>query len=139
MTSRLHTYQVQVCSCQHSIQRHPDILLQGVYGAGAHTDYGLLTVLATDENPGLQIYTEGKWAHVKPVPATFVINLGDMLERCAAAAAVAANGLCDCSCFLDCSIVACTLHLHARDLSTAWQVTHKKTEAMPSVPCSSRT
>jgi len=59
--------------------------LQGVYGAGAHTDYGVLTVLATDNNPGLQIYTEGKWSHVKPVPGTFVINLGDMLERCAAA------------------------------------------------------
>ena len=56
-----------------------------MYGAGAHTDYGVLTVLATDNNPGLQIYTEGKWAHVKPVPGTFVINLGDMLERCAAA------------------------------------------------------
>lgn len=54
---------------------------EGVYGAGAHTDYGVLTVLATDNNPGLQIYTEGKWAHVKPVPGTFVINLGDMLER----------------------------------------------------------
>ncbi len=59
--------------------------LQGVYGAGAHTDYGVLTVLATDNNPGLQIYTEGQWSHVKPVPGTFVINLGDMLERCAAA------------------------------------------------------
>lgn len=56
-------------------------VLQGVYGAGAHTDYGAFTVLATDDNPGLQIYTGGKWQHVKPVPGTFVINLGDMLER----------------------------------------------------------
>ena len=56
-------------------------VLQGVYGAGAHTDYGAFTVLATDDNPGLQIYTSGKWQHVKPVPGTFVINLGDMLER----------------------------------------------------------
>ncbi|DBB09057.1 TPA: hypothetical protein ACH3X3_007680 [Trebouxia sp. C0006] len=54
---------------------------EGIYGAGAHTDYGLLTVLATDENPGLQICTEGKWAAVRPVPGTFIINLGDMLER----------------------------------------------------------
>ena len=56
-------------------------LLQGVYGAGAHTDYGALTVLATDDSPGLQINTDGQWQHVKPVPGTFVINLGDMLER----------------------------------------------------------
>ncbi len=61
--------------------------MQGVYGAGAHTDYGALTVLATDHNPGLQIHSGGKWQHVKPVPGTFVINLGDMLERYAAPAA----------------------------------------------------
>ena len=58
-------------------------MMQGVYGAGAHTDYGALTVLATDDNPGLQINTSGKWQHVRPIPGTFVINLGDMLERCA--------------------------------------------------------
>ena len=78
------------------VQCQPDIHLQGIYGAGAHTDYGLLTVLATDENPGLQICTEGKWAAVRPVPGTFIINLGDMLERCAAA-----SGPCNCSRFLD--------------------------------------
>ena len=60
-------------------------VMQGVYGAGAHTDYGVLTVLATDSNPGLQIHNQGKWQSVKPVPGTFVINLGDMLERCPAA------------------------------------------------------
>lgn len=56
-------------------------LMQGVYGAGAHTDYGALTVLATDDSPGLQINTGGQWHHVKPIPGTFIINLGDMLER----------------------------------------------------------
>lgn len=55
--------------------------MQGVYGAGAHTDYGALTVLATDDSPGLQINTDGQWQHVKPIPNTFIINLGDMLER----------------------------------------------------------
>ncbi|KAL3133076.1 hypothetical protein ABBQ38_006978 [Trebouxia sp. C0009 RCD-2024] len=54
---------------------------EGVYGAGAHTDYGALTVLATDDSPGLQINTGGQWHHVKPIPGTFIINLGDMLER----------------------------------------------------------
>ena len=55
--------------------------MQGVYGAGAHTDYGALTVLATDDSPGLQINTGGHWQHVKPITGTLVINLGDMLER----------------------------------------------------------
>ena len=55
--------------------------MQGVYGAGAHTDYGALTVLATDDSPGLQINMDGQWQHVKPIPGTFIINLGDMLER----------------------------------------------------------
>ena len=58
-------------------------MMQGVYGAGAHTDYGALTVLATDGSPGLQINTGADWQHVKPIPGTFIINLGDMLERSA--------------------------------------------------------
>lgn len=41
----------------------------------------MLTVLATDGTPGLQIHTDGKWQPVEPIPGTFVINLGDMLER----------------------------------------------------------
>ena len=116
--------------CHHHIQRQPDILLQGINSAGAHTDYGLLTVLA-DDNPGLQIFTEGKWAHVRPVPGTFSINLGDMLERCGAAAAVvvAANALCDCSCYLNCSVVTCTLHPHACNLSTASHTQEDRSQA----------
>lgn len=27
----------------------------GVFAAGAHTDYGMVTLLATDDNPGLQV------------------------------------------------------------------------------------
>lgn len=30
----------------------------GVYGAGAHTDYGFLTLLATDGVPGLEIFDQ---------------------------------------------------------------------------------
>uniref|UniRef100_A0A7R9YQ36 Fe2OG dioxygenase domain-containing protein n=1 Tax=Chlamydomonas euryale TaxID=1486919 RepID=A0A7R9YQ36_9CHLO len=53
----------------------------GVFGAGAHTDYGMLTILKTDEVPGLQIHTSGAWRDVPPMPGAFIINLGDMLER----------------------------------------------------------
>eukprot|EP00798_Chlamydomonas_sp_ICE-L_P028005 gene28005-31102_t len=61
----------------------------GVFGAGAHSDYGMLTILKTDEVEGLQIYTGEKssttpqsdaWVGVPPIPGAFIINLGDMLE-----------------------------------------------------------
>ena len=54
---------------------------KGVFRAGAHTDYGMLTILATDGTPGLQIYQEEKWIDVEHIPDSFVLNLGDMLER----------------------------------------------------------
>ncbi len=54
----------------------------GIYAAGAHTDYGLVTILATDDVPGLQIHTDSVgWTDVAPLPKTFIVNLGDMLER----------------------------------------------------------
>eukprot|EP01023_Acetabularia_acetabulum_P002706 TRINITY_DN1112_c0_g1_i1.p1 TRINITY_DN1112_c0_g1~~TRINITY_DN1112_c0_g1_i1.p1 ORF type:complete len:379 (-),score=45.44 TRINITY_DN1112_c0_g1_i1:465-1457(-) len=54
---------------------------QGVFSAGAHSDYGMLTILATDGVPGLQIYHKDNWMDVKHVPNALIINLGDMLER----------------------------------------------------------
>jgi isopenicillin N synthase-like dioxygenase len=41
----------------------------------------MLTILATDEVPGLQIHREGVWTDVRPIQGAFIINLGDMLER----------------------------------------------------------
>lgn len=54
---------------------------QGLYGCGAHCDYGVLTLLVTDGTPGLQILKEGAWHDVPPMTGSFVVNLGDMLER----------------------------------------------------------
>jgi hypothetical protein len=41
-----------------------------------------LTILATDDNPGLQLYLNGEWQGVPPMKDAFIINLGDLLERC---------------------------------------------------------
>lgn len=47
---------------------------------GAHQDYGILTLLATDSTPGLQVKTGGKWMDVTPVRGAFIVNIGDLLE-----------------------------------------------------------
>ncbi|KAF5802796.1 putative aminocyclopropanecarboxylate oxidase [Helianthus annuus] len=59
---------------------------KGIYGAGAHSDYGLITLLATDSVSGLQICKDKDakpqvWEYVEPLKGAFVVNLGDMLER----------------------------------------------------------
>jgi isopenicillin N synthase-like dioxygenase len=51
------------------------------WGVGEHTDYGLLTLLAQDDNAGLQVRTPTGWIDAPPVPGTFVANIGDMLDR----------------------------------------------------------
>eukprot|EP00755_Sulcionema_specki_P039541 Sspe_Gene.113007::Locus_96870_Transcript_1_2_Confidence_0.500_Length_1005::g.113007::m.113007 len=54
----------------------------GVYGAGAHTDYGMITLLAISGGaPGLELHLDGKWVCVPALPGAFVVNLGDMLQR----------------------------------------------------------
>ena len=47
---------------------------------GAHTDYECFTILHQTE-PGLQVMDrEDNWIEAPPIPGTFVINIGDMLE-----------------------------------------------------------
>jgi isopenicillin N synthase-like dioxygenase len=50
------------------------------WSVGAHTDYGLLTILAQDDVGGLQVEYRGQWLDVPYIPGTFVCNAGDMLE-----------------------------------------------------------
>jgi len=50
-------------------------------GAGAHSDYGILTMLLQDDIGGLQIlHKNGKWTDVVPKKGTLVINVGDCME-----------------------------------------------------------
>jgi len=52
------------------------------WGVGAHTDYGVLTVLRQDDSGGLQVQNRaGEWVDAPPIPGTFVCNIGDMLDR----------------------------------------------------------
>lgn len=54
----------------------------GQIGAGAHTDYGSITVLYSDGEPGLQVKPRGKdWIDVPRAPGAFIINIADCLMR----------------------------------------------------------
>lgn len=58
------------------------IVDESVIGIGAHTDYGALTVLAQDDVRGLQVMNrDGDWIAAPPIPGTFVINIGDLIQR----------------------------------------------------------
>ncbi|MDT5336602.1 MAG: hypothetical protein QOD90_2107, partial [Mycobacterium sp.] len=49
-------------------------------GIGAHTDYECFTLLKPTA-PGLEVLNgAGEWIDVPPVPGTFVVNIGDLLE-----------------------------------------------------------
>ncbi len=55
----------------------------GQMRAGAHTDYGSLTILLPESGSrGLQVQTpQGDWRAVPPIPGAFVINIGDLMQR----------------------------------------------------------
>lgn len=51
------------------------------FGIATHTDYGCLTLLATDGSPGLEVRKRGGgWIPVTAPVGEFVINFGEMLE-----------------------------------------------------------
>lgn len=55
---------------------------EDLFGIHPHTDYGFLTLLAQDGVGGLQVRRpDGTWIDAAPVPGSFVLNVGDALER----------------------------------------------------------
>ncbi|KAJ1693823.1 hypothetical protein LUZ63_010521 [Rhynchospora breviuscula] len=58
----------------------------GKYGASAHSDFVMITILVTDGVPGLQICREKDrspqlWEDVHHVEGALIVNIGDMMER----------------------------------------------------------
>ncbi len=55
----------------------------GQIRAGAHSDYGSLTLLATEDKPGgLQVCNaNGEWVDVPIRSGTFIVNIGDLMAR----------------------------------------------------------
>jgi isopenicillin N synthase-like dioxygenase len=55
----------------------------GQMRAGAHSDYGSLTILRQEQRPGgLQVQNKkGDWIDVPAIPGTFVVNIGDLMMQ----------------------------------------------------------
>jgi isopenicillin N synthase-like dioxygenase len=62
--------------------RPGDSALPNQFGIGAHTDYGICTILLADQEPALQVFTkEGEWRYAVPVEGALLVNVGDLLAR----------------------------------------------------------
>ncbi len=60
------------------------------FGIATHTDYGCLTLLATDGTAGLEVRRRGGgWTPLSAPPGEFIINFGEMLEMWTAGRIVA--------------------------------------------------
>ncbi|MGK9270637.1 isopenicillin N synthase family oxygenase [Williamsia muralis] len=55
----------------------------GQMRAGAHTDYGSLTIVRQEEAPGgLEVFTmDGDWIPVPVIPGALVVNIGDLMAQ----------------------------------------------------------
>lgn len=57
-----------------------------IYGASAHSDYGMVTLLASNGVPGLQVCRDKSkqpriWEDVLHIDGAFIVNIGDLMER----------------------------------------------------------
>lgn len=49
-------------------------------GVGAHKDSGFVTILLQDTVAGLQVESDDGWIDAPPLPGSFVVNIGEILE-----------------------------------------------------------
>jgi isopenicillin N synthase-like dioxygenase len=54
--------------------------IAGNQGVGAHKDSGFVTILLQDKVGGLQVEGPDGWIDAPPVPGTFIVNIGELLE-----------------------------------------------------------
>ena len=60
----------------------PEHFEPGQRGAGEHTDYGNITLLATDDAGGLEVRSRnGDWISPPTIPGALICNIGDCLMR----------------------------------------------------------
>ena len=57
---------------------HKDI--SGQYGTAPHTDFGTITLLAQDEQGGLEVYSrDNEWIQAPHIADSLVVNIGDLM------------------------------------------------------------
>eukprot|EP00127_Corallochytrium_limacisporum_P001955 Clim_evm2s89 gene=Clim_evmTU2s89 len=55
---------------------------ENAFGIRAHSDFGWLTLLGTDGNPGLQVFSKtGEWIEPEYKKDQLIVNLGDFIKR----------------------------------------------------------
>jgi isopenicillin N synthase-like dioxygenase len=62
------------------IIRYPGRADEDRQGVGAHKDSGFVTVLLQEKQDGLQVEGEHGWIGAPPLPGSFVVNFGEILE-----------------------------------------------------------
>ncbi|UNM95726.1 isopenicillin N synthase family oxygenase [Ignatzschineria rhizosphaerae] len=70
-------------------QDKPSVVLRAIHypgienseqGVGAHKDFGVLTFVRQGKVAGLEVLKDDEWVLATPIPGTFVVNIGELLE-----------------------------------------------------------